>query len=249
MATSRTAIRPAGEVYKPEGSIEDWMLPQEYANTSFLYVAYPGGWEWDSGSKRMLPCLSEIRVKAGVNGIGDDLSAHRAVGSSRQKGGALIDPQDRRLGEWQHFITRYKVGAGKPMKQIGWHYCFRSSTFEILPGGRTSPVDGSADFRAFRAHLVDAGIVPPISGPEVSDLLSRERLGLRRLIAQAQNNPHRSDAVKAKQERVTAIEEWWAAENAPAVDAAPDAASTPPRPGRAKIGGEAAPTIHTAGPS
>lgn len=249
MATARTPIRPSGEVYKPEGSIEDAMLPAEYRNTSFLYVAYPGGWEWDAERQIMIPCLSEIRIKAGVNGIDKDLSPHRAVGSSRAKGGVIIEPTDRRLGEWMHFITRYKVGAGRPMQHVGWHYCFKSSTFEILPNGRASAVDGSAEFRAFRAHLVEAGIVPQISGPEVSDILAREELGLRRLIAEAQNNPHRSDAVKAKQARVNAIRAWWANENAAAVDAAPDAPAAPVRPGRAKIGGEPAPAIHTAGPS
>lgn len=245
MAT-RTAIRPAGEVYKPEGAIEDAMLPQSFTNTPFLYVAYPNGWEWDTENKRMLPCLSEIRIKAGVNGISDDLSPHRAVGSSRQKGGIIIEPTDRRLGDYMHFVTRYKTGAGKPIRQVGWHYCFRSASFEMLANGRAAPVDGSADFRAFRAHLVSAGIVPPISGPEINTLLGIERLGLDRMIRRAQDNPHLGKAVEAKQARVAAIEAWWVAENAPEVDAAP---TGPAKLGKARIGGEAAPAINTAGPS
>ena len=234
MGTARTSIRPTGETYKAADSASEAMLPAKYANHPFMYVAYTNGWEWDEADKRMLPCLSEIRITPGVNGVGDDLSPHRAIGSSVQKGGTIIRPNDTRLGEWQNFITRYKCGAGRPVKFVGWHYCFRSAGFEILPNREAAPIDGSAEFRDFRAHLVECGIISPISGPELSRLLAVERLGLSRLIGAAQNNPHRGTAVEAKRARVEAIEAWWAK------DSVPDAA---PRVKRTRLGAESAPLI------
>lgn len=231
----RRPIRPKGEAYKPAEQVEETILPAEFRNEPFVYIHYPGSWEWDGKAKRMIPTLSQIVQMRGVNGVGEDGKIHRALGASVEKGGVAILPNDQRLGPWQNFITRYKA-KGDPGQPNGWCYCFRSATFEIRPGGRADPISGADEFREFRIYLLDHGIVPPISAAVFNELRGMAAKALDRAIAKAQDNPHRAPVVKALTQTLADMDAWWAdetaedeaaprtrpaAESAPAVDLMP----------------------------
>lgn len=240
MSGGRTTITPKGETYRPqEASTDKELLPAAFTNYPFVFVHYNNGWGWDATVKRMLPELSEIVMRPGVNGIGDDLKPTRALGGSLSKGGVIIQPNDPRLGEWRDYVTRYKTAAAKPGEPTRWHYCFRSVSYEILGNGEAGIIEAPDDYRAFRAYCLDKGIVPPISRPEVSKRLDMERRGLARLVKQARGNAALQPEVDAKRARIKEIEEWWAKQE----KGAEPVAEAP----RTKLRGQIAPAIDTEG--
>lgn len=213
-------IRPKGETYRPAESVAETKLPPEFRNHPFIFVHYPTAWEWDAESKRFLPSLSQIVLRPGVNGVGDDLSPRRAIGGSVAKGGVVVRPEDSRLGEWQNFVTRYPVRTPTG-KGEAWHYCFRSQEFAVLPNGQAAVIEGSEDFRRFRAHLLDAKIIDEPGAVMVRAVVEVERRGLERKVREARDNPHRASEVEAKRERLAAMEAWIAKRSGAGAVAAP----------------------------
>jgi hypothetical protein len=237
----RRSIRPTGEKYLPAEQVEETILPAQYRNEPFVFVHYPGCWEWDREQKRMIPTLSAITGMRGVNGVGEDGKIHRALGSSVEKGGTPILPNDQRLGEWMGFITRYKA-AGDPGQPNGWCYVFRSATFEILPGGRANPVDGSKEFREFRRYLLDHGIVPPIPVAVFNELRANADKALDGAIRVAQDNPHRAAKVDERRQVLAEMDAWWERE----MNGEPEPSATPEAPAprrRVRAAPEPAPEV------
>jgi len=237
----RRSIRPTGEKYLPAEQVEETILPAQYRNEPFVHVHYPGCWEWDREQKRMIPTLSAITGMRGVNGVGEDGKMHRALGSSVEKGGTHILPNDQRLGEWMGFITRYKA-AGDPGQPNGWCYVFRSAGFEILPGGRANPVDGSKEFKLFRRYLLDHGIVPPIPVAVFNELRANADKALDGAIRVAQDNPHRAAKVDERRQVLAEMDAWWEREmnGEPEPSAAPE---TPAPRRRVRASPEPAPEV------
>ena len=220
MAT-KTIRLTKGETYLPQQAVSDDALPEKFANYPFVYVHYPMGWVFDDAAG-FLPELSEIQAKPGVNGVGKDGRLSRPIGGAIQKGGTIIDPADRRLGDWKNYLVTYPVVGGRK------HHCFRSAAFTILPGGRVHAGDGSEDYNAFRAFVRDEGVVAPMENPVFMALMDRESRGYNRVIRDAVKLPHLAPLADAKKARMAAMRAAWAKMNPP--ELVTDAAEVDPTP-------------------
>ena len=214
---STTIVQPRAEVYKPHDSVDANRLPIK-ENSPFTLVHYAGAWEWDDDVGDFLPCLSEIAHRPAVNGVGDDGRATRALGGAVAKGGTLIQPDDGRLGRWRNYIIRYATTNGR------WHYCFTGTKFAILPGGQARPIDGSADYRAFRRHLIQAHVLAPIDAISYGQIIDATERRIDRISRRMHARPSELDSATrdALIDQLKRMKEWWAKNGAPLVmDTAP----------------------------
>jgi hypothetical protein len=199
-----------GQEFKPASTSEEPRLPANYANFPFVVVHYPGGWGFDDECGEFLPELSEIVHRAGVNGVKDTPDGRLgpispALGGAAAKGGTIVLPGDGRLGEWQHYIQRYKT------HNAGFHYCMKGTRFKLLPNGKAAAVDGSAVYRTFRRKLVSSGIIAPIDEPSYNVIIDIERRGLERNLRESGRNPNAylEAKITAKGERIARMEKAW----------------------------------------
>lgn len=186
----------------PQADQDERRLPQKYTNQRFVYVHYPAGWSFDP-VLGFLPDLNTIVAKKGVNGVGEDGRMNKPIAGSIQKGGIVINPADRRLGEWHNYVGSYDTVNGK-------HWCFKACRFTILPGGNVSQNDNSAEFAAFRKHILDAGMCNSLEEPVFNELREIERKRLERAGKEAAKNPHLKAAYEARIEVGRAMDAWWA---------------------------------------
>jgi hypothetical protein len=217
------------------------------ARGRWYYAHLPTAYEWAGKEAGFLPILTEQYPVAGVNGVREILAPDgRPIGIDdnglraglTRKGAIILDPHDHRLGPWRNYVRMYPcVGGGKC-------YVFSTDkggvTFTLLPNGSAIPQDAAELLREFRAWLLAEGIIPPMPKPVYDMLMEVEYRGLNRLIRQASSNPHMSEQVEQKQERIRLMEAAWAAlsyiqspESAAPESAAPAASTaSPARPRR-----------------
>ncbi len=195
---SSTPVRLKATPYKPGASEEGAGLPLDYANFPFEFVHYPSGWEFVEGFG-FLPSLSEIQAVPGVNGVDKSLSTAKARAGAMKKGGTIIEPGDRRLGEYADYVVSYPVERGNK------HFCFLGTTFRPLPGGKFLPVPKPELLHAFRKLLVDKGVVAPMIDAVYSKLLEVENRGYTQL---AKRRAPQADLDK-KLARLTAMKAEW----------------------------------------
>lgn len=168
---------------------EEAALPAGYrAKKAFHLGHFPHNWAWLSAEHGFLPVLSEIAAVPGANGVRRQ-SPHILNGPVRvananagaiimtgaitgftSKGGTYIDPNDARLGEYQHYDRHYY-----PVRGGGRHYCMPWESATILPTGRVIWDDEAAAEGSirFRRHLIEAGIVGEMDDTVYLDLRSK----------------------------------------------------------------------------
>lgn len=191
-------------------------LPAKYANHQFFYVCYPTGWEF-SLQHGFLPVLNEVSLTPGLNGVPLNGDSSRAVAGSLAKGGTVIRDNDPALRDWQNYLVSYPCQGG------GKHYCFKAAEYSVLPGGRVRETDYSEALTAFRLHLRDSGLVPPMHPSVYLLLLDVEHKGLERLRKEAAALRRRPEDVAAKEARIAAMIACWDGPQ-PSQPSVPDAA-------------------------
>lgn len=214
--------------HRPAERVDTSALPAKMRNYPFFYVCYPTGWEFlpDRG---FVPVLNEVTQRPGVNGVDEHGDPSKAVAGSMKKGGVIIRAEDPRLGPWQGYLMSYPCQKGR-------HYCFMAAEFAVLPGGRVSEKDYSAELLDFRVYLRDHRIVEPMHVSVYQLLLEREQKGLERLRKEASQQRRRPEDVAAKEARIESLqaawvaycERWYVPTDAPEPEAAP-ASTTPAR--------------------
>lgn len=190
--------------FQPTASVDDTRLPASYANHRFVFVHYPSGWSF-SEEHGFLPELSEIVGQPGVNGVGRDGNTNRAVGGAIQKGGTLINPQDRRLGPWVNHIGSYECKNGRK------HWCWFQTRYTILPGGNVVGKDMSASFLAFRQYLREKGLVSPMEEAVYNQLYEIASRKYDRAVADASKNPLLADKARELGKRRDRMQAAWLA--------------------------------------
>ena len=159
--------------------------PGQRARARFVYVVFPKSWEYVAGFG-FLPVMRSLTAKPGANGVPASGSLAKPIASAIQKGGTFIDPKDQRLGEYMDYVQFYDTQTGGK-----WYVDFCSKV-TVLSSGELiwNTKESVLEFAAFRRHIVDAGIVPPML-PEIYDwLIARAESRATQLLTRADSSPH-----------------------------------------------------------
>lgn len=218
MANQKTIRLQKPTAHIPAKAQEEQALPIEMANHPFVYVHYPHGWEFDR-ELGFLPSLCELHAKPGCNGVGEDGKLNKPMAGAIQKGGTIIDPADKRLDEWQHYVGVFPTRGGLK------HFTFIRAGFTVLPGGKVIAEDHSDDLRRFRAHLRDSGIIDPMEQVVFDMLLEVEQRGLQRLQRLVVEGRRLPEEVDAKRARISAMQRAWSVSQG---EVPPDEVEIPP---------------------
>lgn len=200
----RTISLKGGQPWRSREQASSAGLPAEFGNYPWQFVHYAMGWMYDD-ELGFIPSLSRIEARPGCNGVDLSLSTARANAGAAKKGGRIIDPTDRRLGQWMDYVVWYDVAGGRK------HFCFTGTEFALLPGGQARAIDNSVNVRKFCAHLRDVGVVDAMSGVIYNVLLDMETTKLTRLRRRAVKSDGMADLVKAQDARVSAMRKAWEA--------------------------------------
>lgn len=172
---------------KPHEAVADDTVPpgpDVRPNYPFTLVHYHQ-WDFDEAAGEWLPRLNEVRHAPGCNGcveVGTGKNARvnpaGAITGATTKGGIVITPGDRRLGEYGNYLAAHKVRGG------GLFFCLRNVEIVLLSGGRRSALAPDVGwYRDLKRHLYRSGIVP---------LMPREVLDTRVGTLQARLQKYRS---------------------------------------------------------
>ena len=169
----------------------------------FVYVVYPRAWEYveDFG---FLPCLRKIIAKPGCNGVGSDGRLSKTLASVQERGGAVVMPEDARLGEYQYYVRAYDTQRGGK-----WFVDF-CQTATVLPTneiiwGMTTPTA----WDEFRAHIRDSGIVPSILAEVYESLVLSDKRKLDRLADKVHGNPRIKAKYDALEKKIENMQKTW----------------------------------------
>lgn len=179
----------------------------------FVYMVHPFSWWFheDADGSEWLPTLLRMVLDPGVNGVRQDGSSTPARTMASERGCALIEYDDPRLGEWQDYVQVFETRNGRRVHR---------SMFESVRviAGRVRWRQDRDDYIAFLRHLVDSGIVQPIDPDVVDELTARERNKLSRLEQRSVRNPadtSLSARVDAQRARIAAMVSSDAVRGAP----------------------------------
>lgn len=165
MATARhkpVTIQPRADVVDDSVPASADVRP----NAAFTLVHYHG-WDFDEEVDEWFPRLNEVRHAPGCNGVrweGTQTNGRpnpvAALTGAASKGGVVISPQNRALGEFTNYLAAHKVRE-KGATAVGFFYCLRNVEVVVLGGGRSSALSPDVDWlRRFKRHLYEHGIVP-----------------------------------------------------------------------------------------
>lgn len=136
-------------------------LPIDKPAPDFVFVVFEKSWEFFAGNKdedaAWLPQLRRISATPGANGVGEDFSLAKPLASVREKGGAVVDPEDARLGEFQYYVAYYET-----QRKGAKHHVFCELEGIKLRSGEIiwRSDDAQPKWREFRKVIRDSGIVP-----------------------------------------------------------------------------------------
>lgn len=147
------------------------LLPARFAKAPWVYLHSPQGWEVVHLGKdaenvdewEWLPLLQRIEGKDGVGGVMFDTRTRKfnfagAIASHQQAGnGTAIQPDDRRLGKWVNYNSRFY-----PCEQGKKCYVEPGEQFTKLTNGQVMIRPNREEHVLFLRHLVESGLVEPM---------------------------------------------------------------------------------------
>lgn len=153
------------------GTVAKYVIDEPRGN--FVLLHYPSGWELTEDGE-WLPRLSEVDIKPGINYVGgvvgnENLSQFREW--FIKKGATEINPTDKRLGKFINPICvkngLYKKDAlGSPTHKhyyLGHKICSLTTQQKNNGTIQIIPVTDRKIYDEFRRHLVQSGIIEPVS--------------------------------------------------------------------------------------
>lgn len=199
--------RATAQTYRPTvAASTETRLPPSFANEPWAFIFYADQWEFIP-KIGFLPALGRMLIKDGVNGVysmpGGSPLPGGAVSNIARKGGTVIAPGSRALGEWADYIDTYDVNLGA---RTGKHYCLRGVEYEQTGVATARPVkkSGQRAYNDFRIALMRSGLIsdPPMWALERLCAVAENEIS--RLHAESQGETPRARAV---QERLDAMRE------------------------------------------
>lgn len=134
-------------------------LPVEVINLTWCYTHYPSSWAFEGGE--WLPLLTRLSFRRGLNGQAEDGDSTIPEAHASKKGATIIKVGHPKLGPFKNYRTKipaYMQNGGA----IGDFFGTMWDHWKVVGRKPKNKFDYDG-FRAFRKHLVTAGIVEPIS--------------------------------------------------------------------------------------
>jgi len=217
---------------------------------------WPARWE-HTKTHGFLPALSELLAVPGVNGARRE-NIHSLVGPINMSaviagftssGGVYINPNDGRLGPFRHYDTHYyeKVNGER-------HHVMPWQRATILGTGRViwNEAESVKRLRDFKAHLRDAGIVPPMQELVRDDMVIKLTERRERIVERAGaavDTRYYQDKLDTIDKKIEAINEEWKAYSASINEAAPVQTGGPTRAAVSSIDTNDGPPVKTTDPA
>ena len=188
------ALRIQGERQKAEEIVGGSRLPakQVPSRPKFLFLHYPTSWDFDPELGEYVPQIRTIGIVPGGGGVRSNGDASAKIGYLQRKGGIILDPADKRLGEYGMYGTKVLNDRGREVHM---------SIFERYEriGNKAFHEHNKPEFRKFQRLLVDSGVVPAMH-PRVKQMeIDKVSRGVNKLIEDYGISPEDSKAM----ERVT----------------------------------------------
>lgn len=180
------------------GQVEEVPRVGIHFNARFIFKVRPGRWLVFAGA--LIPMLSKLVLKPGLNGVDKNGQPHHAVVNAAKEGSILI-PHDVQ-GKGTSYLRVHDGLGGKV-----W-----LSKFERPHTGSAHISTDQDGHRDFCLWLVEQGIVPGPTEETINRLEGAARKRLKQLTGKAQANPallHRVEEVKADLAVIAAARKQW----------------------------------------
>ena len=147
----------------------------------FWFMLHPHCWAFDAGE--WLPVPSKLHLDPGCNGVTEGGGTDLAVAQANRNGWQIIRPNDERLGDYKWYVQEVpKQGRGRVYLSV-WDEA-------SMVGGRVFWDHDDEGWRAFRRHLVESGICPPMSKQVHQLEIHKQQSRVERLEGSAASAPH-----------------------------------------------------------
>lgn len=135
-------------------------VPVDVINLVWNYCHYPMSWTFKDGE--WLPELTQLSFRKGLNGQGEDGDYRMPKMHAMNKGGVVIEPGNPRLGKHRGYLVTVPAFL-KDTQSPGRFYCSKWETPTVLGNRTVKWRTDTVGYREFLLHLVDSGIIEPIS--------------------------------------------------------------------------------------
>ena len=171
------ALRIQGERQKAEEVVGGTNLPakQVPSRPKFIFLHYPTSWDFDSETGEYVPQIRTIGIVPGGGGVRSNGDASAKIGYLQRKGGIVLDPTDKRLGEYGMYGTKVTNDRGRVVHM---------SIFERYErvGNKAFHDHNLPEFRKFQRLLIKNGVVPEMH-PRVKQMeIDKVAAGVNKLI-------------------------------------------------------------------
>lgn len=181
----------------------------------FVYAHMDSDWEYHP-ELGFIPMLKRYAVVPGLNGVdehGGDAGLRAGI---LAKGAVIIDRYDERLlveGEhpeddshlYYDYVRYFETEDGR-------RYHVEPGEVPTITARRAIVWDknqGRRGYADFRKHILDSGIIDPMTEPAWQDMRTHQVARIERLRTAVGRNPHKASALEAAEATLRAMETEW----------------------------------------
>lgn len=159
-------------------------VPVEVLNLQWVYCHYPMAWTYVDGE--WLPELTQLSFRKGLNGQADDGDFRAPKMHAVAKGATLIEPNHPKLGKHRGYLVTVP-GIIANTGAVGKYYCSKWESPTVLGARNVSWKSDIKGYREFLRHLIDSGIIEPVSRVAVESKISSISYNIEQLQSQPVN--------------------------------------------------------------
>lgn len=175
-------------------------LPVEVINLTWVFTHYVTSWAFEEGE--WLPLLTRLSFRKGLNGQPEDGDTTMPEAHCAKKGGQVIKPGSPKLGMFKNYRTKipaYKSDTGTPGDYFGTMW----DRWSVVGRKPRNKFDFKG-FRDFRSHLVDNGVIEPITRQVAETIIETMEANVSNLKIQP-NSPARAERIAAFEKQIEAM--------------------------------------------
>jgi hypothetical protein len=159
-------------------------VPVDVLNLRWVYCHYPTAWTFKDNS--WVPELTQICFRNGLNSQSQDGDYSGPELHIAKKGGTIIRPNHPKLGKHKSYLVT--VPAVKTdTRALGKFYCSKWESPTVIGGNVVKWKSDTKGYHEFLTHLVDSGIIEPISSAVVESKIDMVRGQIDNLMSQPSN--------------------------------------------------------------
>lgn len=135
-------------------------VPVDSLNMVWVYCHFPMSWAFKDG--KWIPELSKLAFRKGLNGQENDGDYRAPKMHAESKGGVIIEPTSPRLGKHKGYLVTVPAVI-RDTGAVGKFYCSKWESPTVLGQRNVKWNIDSKGYEEFLDHIVDTGIIEPIS--------------------------------------------------------------------------------------